>query len=79
MDQDGTDREKAQEIIHDLRNSLGLVINYANLVANSLADRPDVLKDLSEIRAAGQRAAELSGDLAALISTGAPAREEPLA
>jgi signal transduction histidine kinase len=66
----GNDRAKAHEIIHDLRNALGLVINYANLIATELADRPDVLEDLMEIRTAGRRAAELVGELSTVISAG---------
>lgn len=72
------DRAKAHEIIHDLRNALGLVINYSNLIANELADRPDVLEDLMEIRTAGRRAAELVGELSTVIST-ERRRENPLA
>jgi signal transduction histidine kinase len=68
---------KAHEIIHDLRNALGLVINYANLIGNELADRPDVLEDLMEIRTAGRRAAELVGELSTMIST-ERRRENPL-
>jgi signal transduction histidine kinase len=63
----GVEREKAAEIIHDLRNSLALVISYANLVAHDLQDRPDVTDDLTEIGSAGRRAAELVGELSAVI------------
>jgi signal transduction histidine kinase len=66
----GPDRVKAHEIIHDLRNALGLVINYANLMASELADRPDVLEDLMEIKTAGRRAADLVGELSTVIATG---------
>lgn len=72
------ERAKAHEIIHDLRNALGLVINYANLVSNELADRPDVLEDLMEVRTAGRRAADLVGELSTMIST-ERRREDPLA
>ena len=72
------ERVKAHEIIHDLRNALGLVINYANLVATELADRPDVREDLMEIRTAGRRAAELVGELSTVIA-GERRPEEPLA
>lgn len=73
-----SERVKAHEIIHDLRNALGLVINYANLIANELADRPDVLEDLMEVRTAGRRAAELVGELSSMISN-EQRREEPSA
>ena len=69
MELGADDRVKAHEIIHDLRNALGLVINYANLIANEMADRPDVLADLAEIGTAGRRAAELVGELSTVIST----------
>ena len=72
------DRVKAYEIIHDLRNALGLVINYSNLVATDLSDRPEVLEDLLEIRTAGRRAAELVTELATVLSADGR-REEPLA
>ena len=74
----GTDRAKAHEIIHDLRNALGLVINYANLVAAELGGRPDVQEDLMEIRTAGTRAAELVADLSTLIASAERGPEMPL-
>lgn len=79
MELGGDDRVKAHEIIHDLRNALGLVINYANLMVTELADRPDVLEDLMEVRTAGRRAAELVGELSTMLSTGERPRGEPLA
>lgn len=63
----GEERAKAGEIVHDLRNALGLIINYATLVSTDLEDRPEVAEDLAEIQAAGRRAAELVGELSALI------------
>lgn len=69
MELEDEERAKTHEIIHDLRNALGLVINYANLIGNELADRPDVLEDLMEIRTAGRRAAELVGELSIMISS----------
>ncbi len=73
------ERVKAHEIIHDLRNALGLVINYANLVATEVADRPEVLEDLMEVRTAGRRAAELVGELSTVISAAERPSQEPLA
>ena len=77
MDLGGSDSVKAHEIIHDLRNALGLVINYANLMASELADRPDVIEDLIEIRTAGRRAAELVGELSTVIAAAESRRDEP--
>ncbi len=70
VDLGGDDRARAREIIHDLRNALGLVINYSVLVTNELADRTDLVEDLTEIGTAGRRAAELVGQLAALLGPG---------
>ena len=67
MEIGGDDRTKARELIHDIRNALGLVINYTLLLGNDLADRTDVLDDLAEVGNAGRRAADLVGELAALI------------
>lgn len=79
MELGGTDRTKVHEIIHDLRNALGLIINYANLISSELAERPDVLEDLTEIRTAGRRAADLVGELSTVIAAVATRREEPMA
>lgn len=79
MELGGTDRTKVHEIIHDLRNALGLIINYANLISSELAERPDVLEDLTEIRTAGRRAADLVGELSTVIAAVETRREEPMA
>lgn len=75
---EGADGVRAHEIIHDLRNALGLIINYASLMSGELSERPDVLEDLMEIRTAGRRAAELVGELSSLISAQERRREEPM-
>lgn len=75
----GADRTKVHEIIHDLRNALGLIINYANLISSEVAERPDVLEDLKEIRTAGRRAADLVGELSTVIAAVETRREEPMA
>lgn len=67
MELGGSDRARALQLIHDLRNALGAVVTYAHLVATDLADRPDAVETLSEIQAAGQQAAELAAELAAVI------------
>lgn len=79
MELGGTDRTKVHEIIHDLRNALGLIINYATLISSELAERPDVLEDLTEIRTAGRRAADLVGELSTVIAAVETRREEPMA
>ena len=61
------DAQRVREITHELNNSLGLVINYTNLVMRDLEDRPDVADDLAEIRDAGRRAAELVRELSAVL------------
>lgn len=54
-------------MIHDIRNFLGLVINYSVLLTAELADRTELLEDVAEIGTAGRRAAELVSELSLLI------------
>jgi signal transduction histidine kinase len=61
---------RARELIHELNNSLGLVINYATLMAEDLSDHPQLVDDLTEIRNAGQRAADLVRELSAVLREG---------
>ena len=68
MELGANDRLKAHELVHDLRNALGVVLNYTTLLATELADRPDVLEDLMEIRTAGRHAADLVGELSRVIA-----------
>lgn len=72
MTSGGPDRERAAAIIHELNNALGLVINYATLVAEDVKDQPQVTADLAEIRNAGQRAADLVRELSAALREGSP-------
>lgn len=58
---------RARELIHELNNALGLVINYAILLGEDLRDQPGFADDLSEIRAAGERAADLVRELSAVL------------
>lgn len=66
------ERARAGEIIHDLRNALGLVINYSLLVSREVADRADVAEDVAEIANAGRQAADLVGELASLLAPAEP-------
>lgn len=63
----GGARAREREIIHELNNALGLVINYATLVAEDVKDHPALADDLNEIRNAGQRAADLVRELSAAL------------
>lgn len=65
---------RAREIIHELNNALGLVINYAILLGEDLKDDPRAADDLGEIRAAGERAADLVRELSAVIREATAAR-----
>lgn len=62
---------RARELIHELNNALGLVINYAILLGEDLRDQPGYADDLGEIRTAGERAAELVRELSAVLREGA--------
>jgi|GEM_PF-3749038 signal transduction histidine kinase len=61
---------RARELIHELNNALGLVINYAILLGEDLRDHPGYADDVREIRAAGERAADLVRELSAVLRQG---------
>ena len=63
---------RARDLIHELNNALGLVINYAILLGEDLRDQPGFADDLSEIRTAGERAADLVRELSAVLREAAP-------
>jgi hypothetical protein len=63
------DREDARELVHDLNNLLGAIMNYAQLVAKEVGraaagdvDRPwaTVAEDVAQIELAVGRAADVS-------------------
>jgi hypothetical protein len=63
----GAGDDRVLEIIHELNNALGLVINYATLLTGDLADQPNLANDLTQIHTAGRRAADLVGELAEIV------------
>ncbi|HZO36798.1 MAG TPA: ATP-binding protein [Solirubrobacteraceae bacterium] len=50
-------------IAHDCNNLLGIIINYANFVADALPEQGQTREDIEEIRDAAQRAASLTRQL----------------
>lgn len=58
---------RARELIHELNNALGLVINYATLLGEDLRDQPGFADDLHEICTAAGRAADLVRELSAVL------------
>lgn len=63
----GAGDDRVLEIIHELNNALGLVINYAVLLSRDLADRPEVVNDLTEIHSAGRRGTDLVRELSEIV------------
>jgi hypothetical protein len=61
------DRAVALGMIHDLNNALGVVVNYACVVARDLEDRPTAARNMNEVASAGQRAVELVAQLSDLV------------
>jgi signal transduction histidine kinase len=61
-------------IAHDLNNLLAAVDGYAEFVAQDVADRPQVLSDIAEVRAAAQKGAAFSRRLRQVgqLDEGAP-------
>jgi hypothetical protein len=47
-----------RRIVHDLNNSVSVLVNYAALLAEDLTDRPELAGWLGEMRRAGQRAGD---------------------
>jgi two-component system cell cycle sensor histidine kinase/response regulator CckA len=47
-------------IAHDFNNLLGVILNYADFVAEELADRPALRSDVDEMRKAAERAASMT-------------------
>ncbi|HOX27077.1 MAG TPA: ATP-binding protein [Candidatus Krumholzibacteria bacterium] len=52
-------------IAHDFNNLLVSILGHAELLAGALADQADLLEQVAEIKHAGERAAELVGQLLA--------------
>jgi len=50
-------------IAHEFNNLLGVILNYAAFLDSELADRPEQLDDLGQIRTAAERAAGLTRQL----------------
>jgi signal transduction histidine kinase len=50
-------------VAHDFNNILAIILNYAEFVAGGVADRPEVLADVEQVRNAAQRAAALTRQL----------------
>jgi PAS domain S-box-containing protein len=52
-------------IAHDFNNVLTAILGYCELVLEQVADRPDLVSDVEEIKTAGERAARLTHQLLA--------------
>jgi PAS domain S-box-containing protein len=52
-------------VAHDFNNLLAVILNYADYLKEDVADQPDVLEGLEEIRRAAERGAALTGRLLA--------------
>jgi signal transduction histidine kinase len=54
-----------QTTAHDLSNLLGVILNFSTLLDRQLSD-PTAVRDLGQIRAAAERAVDLTRQLAAV-------------
>jgi hypothetical protein len=50
-------------LIHDFRNLLAVIVNYSELIAEELDDREAIKADIGEIKAAAERAIEMTDQL----------------
>jgi len=62
------DHAVVHAVVHDLRNTLGLVVTYADLALEGVEDRSDIRAYIVEMRAAGRSAAGLLDDLSMALS-----------
>ena len=61
------DGVRVRELVHEINNTLGIVVTYSSLVLEAVDDRPQAKADVTEIRQAALRTVELIGQLAALL------------
>ena len=52
-------------VAHEINNSITSVLGFAELAERAASGRPDLVADLREVRSAGQRVAEITGQLLA--------------
>jgi signal transduction histidine kinase/CheY-like chemotaxis protein len=50
-------------VAHDFNNLLGIILNYAEFIAEAAQDQPELLHDVEQVRAAAKRAAALTRQL----------------
>jgi PAS domain S-box-containing protein len=70
----------AARTAHDLKNLLGVVLNYGAFAVEAAADQPELRADLTEIVEAAERAAAIAASLelqAAELRAGDPTTAEP--
>jgi two-component system, cell cycle sensor histidine kinase and response regulator CckA len=50
-------------VAHDFNNLLAVILNYSAFIAEAVADRPEVRRDVEQVQSAAQRAAALTRQL----------------
>lgn len=55
--------DPGRQLIHDFRNLLAVIVNYAELIAEETDDPAAVKADIEEIRAAAERAIAMTDRL----------------
>ena len=56
-------QDPVRVLIHDLRNLLAVIVNYSELIGEELTDPEAIRADIGEIKAAAERAIELTEKL----------------
>ena len=63
MSQDGEQMDAGRVMIHDFRNLLAVIVNYAELIAGETSDPEAIKADIQEIKAAAEKAIAMTDKL----------------
>ena len=63
MSSDGEQMDPGRVLIHDFRNLLAVILNYSELIGDELNDPEAIRADINEIKAAAEKAIEMTEKL----------------
>ena len=63
VSQDGEQMDAGRVLIHDFRNLLAVIVNYAELIAGETSDPEAIKADIQEIKAAAEKAIAMTDKL----------------
>lgn len=63
MNPDGEAIDPGRQLIHDFRNLLAVIVNYAELIGEELNDPEAIRADIQEVKAAAEKAIAMTDKL----------------